>query len=179
MLKRGAERRKRDFRCLSAARKGEKEIFGVKAWRRKAKIGKEHASERFRNTKWRFFMLLHTAERQKRSFSRFCTLQKGKKEVFHASAHCRKTKKKFFMLLHIAERPKRSFSCFWTFQKGQNEDFHASEHFRKTKMKFFTLLNVSERLKKEELPLAHNFLLRYSVKRREVLGKFRHLVFWA
>jgi len=53
-------------------------------------------------------MLLHTAERPKRSFSRFCTLQKGQKEVFHASAHCRKTKKKFFMLLHTAERPKRN-----------------------------------------------------------------------
>ena len=35
-------------------------------------------------------------------------------------------------------------------------------------MEFFTLLNVSERLKKEELPLAHNFLLRYNVKRREI-----------
>ena len=98
-------------------------------------------------------------------------------EVFHASAHCRKTKKKFFMLLHTAERQKRSFSCFWTFQKDQNEVFHASERFRKAKMKFFTLLNVSERLKKEQWPLAHNFLLRYSVKKREVLGKFRHLVF--
>ena len=81
------------------------------------------------------------------------------------------------MLLHTAERQKRDFSCFCTLQKGQNEVFHASEHFRKTKMKFFMLLNVSERLKKEELPLAHNFLLRYSMKRREVLGKFRHLVF--
>ena len=84
---------------------------------------------------------------------------------------------KFFTLLHTAERQKRDFSRFCTLQKGQKEVFHASEHFRKTKMKFFTLLNVSERLKKEELPLAHNFLLRYSVKRREVSGKFRHLVF--
>ena len=108
-------------------------------------------------------MLLHTAERQK--------------EVFHASAHCRKAKKRFFTLLNVSETPNGGFSCFWTFQKGQNEDFHASEHFRKAKKKFFMLLNVSERLKKEELPLAHNFLLRYSVKRREVLGKFRHLVF--
>ena len=40
-------------------------------------------------------MLLHTAERPKRSF--------------YASAHCRKAKKKFFMLLHTAERPKRRF----------------------------------------------------------------------
>ena len=41
-------------------------------------------------------MLLHTAERLKRDFSRFCTLQKGKKEVFHAAAHCRKAKKKYY-----------------------------------------------------------------------------------
>ena len=122
-------------------------------------------------------MLLHTAERQKRSFSRFCTLQKGKKEVFHASAHCRKTKKKFFMLLHIAERPKRSFSRFCTLQKDQNKVFHASEHFRNTKMKFFTLLNVSERLKKEELSLEHNFLLQYGMERREMSRNFRHIAF--
>ena len=44
-------------------------------------------------------------------------------------------------------------------------------------MKFFMLLNVSERLKKEELPLAHNFLLRYSVKRREVLASLGILFF--
>ena len=81
------------------------------------------------------------------------------------------------MLLHTAERQKRDFSCFCTLQKGKNGVFHASERFRKTEMKFFMLLNVSERLKTEELPLAHNFLLRYSVKRREVSGKFRHLVF--
>jgi len=53
-------------------------------------------------------MLLHTAERQKRRFSCFCTLQKGQKEVFHASAHCRKAKKEFFKLLHTAERQKRN-----------------------------------------------------------------------
>ena len=81
------------------------------------------------------------------------------------------------MLLHTAERQKRSFSRFCTLQKGQNEDFHASEHFRKTKWRFFILLNVSERLKKEELPLAHNFLLRYSVKRREVLASLGILFF--
>ena len=51
MLKRGAERRKRDFSCLSAARKGEKEFLGAKAWRGKIKIEKNHASERLRNTK--------------------------------------------------------------------------------------------------------------------------------
>ena len=54
-------------------------------------------------------MFLNVSERPKRSFSRFCTLQKDQKEVFHAPARCRKTKKKFFMLLHTAERPKRSF----------------------------------------------------------------------
>ena len=106
MLKRGAERQKRDFKCLSAARKDKKENFGVKAWRGKTKIGKEHASEHFRKAKMKFFMLLHTAERQKRSFSRFCSFQKGQNEVFHASAHCRKAKMKFFMLLNISERPK-------------------------------------------------------------------------
>ncbi|ERJ99649.1 hypothetical protein HMPREF9145_0820 [Segatella salivae F0493] len=63
-------------------------------------------------------MLLHTAERLKRGFSCYCTLQKDKKEIFHASAHCRKAKKKFFMLLHTAERPKRDISCFCTLQKG-------------------------------------------------------------
>ena len=79
-------------------------------------------------------MLLHTAERPKRSFSRFCTLQKDQKEVFHASAHCRKAKMKFSALLHTAERPKRSFSRFCTLQKGQKE--------------FFTLLHTAERLKR-------------------------------
>ena len=79
-------------------------------------------------------MLLHTAEKLKRSFSRFCTLQKGQNEVFHASAHCRKAKKKFFMLLHAAERPKRSFLCFCTLQKDQKE--------------FFMLLHTAERQKR-------------------------------
>ena len=122
-------------------------------------------------------MLLNISERPNGSFSCFCTLQKDKKEDFHASEHFRNTKWRFFMLLHTAERQKRDFSCFCTLQKDQNEVFHASERFRNTKWRFFTLLNVSERLKKEELPLAPNFLLRYSVKRRKVLGKFRHLVF--
>ena len=82
---------------------------------------KNHASAHCKKTKNDFFMLLHAAERQKRSFSRFCTLQKGKKLIFHASARCRKTKKKFFMLLHAAERLKRSFSRFCTLQKGKKE----------------------------------------------------------
>ena len=80
-------------------------------------------------------MLLHAAERLKRSFSRFCTLQKDQKEVFHASAHCRKAKKKFFTLLHTAERLKRSFSRFCTLQKDQKE--------------FFMLLHTAERPKRE------------------------------
>ena len=79
-------------------------------------------------------MLLHTAERPKRRFSRFCTLQKGQKEVFYASAHCRKSKKRFFMLLHTAERLKRSFSRFCTLQKDQKE--------------FFMLLHIAERPKR-------------------------------
>jgi len=64
-------------------------------------------------------MLLHTAERPKRSFSCFYTLQKGQKEVFYASAHCRKAKKEFFILLHTAERPKVDFSRFCTLQKDK------------------------------------------------------------
>ena len=79
-------------------------------------------------------MLLHTAERPKRSFSRFCTLQKSQKEVFQAAAHCRKTKKKFFTLLHTAERLKRSFSRFCTLQKDKKE--------------FFMLLHTAERQKR-------------------------------
>ena len=98
---------------------------------------KNHASAHCRKAKKKFFMLLHTAERPKRSFSCFCTLQKGQKEVFHASAHCRKAKMKFFMLLHTAERPKRIFSCFCTLQKGQKEVFYASAHCRKTKKKYY------------------------------------------
>ena len=95
----------------------------------------------------KFFVLLHTAERPKRSFSCFCTLRRGQKEDFHASAHCRKTKKKFFILLHTAERLKRSFSCFCTLQKGQKEVFHASARCRKTKKRFFMLLHTAERPK--------------------------------
>ena len=94
-------------------------------------------------------MLLHTAERLKRSFLCFCTLQKGQKEVFHASAHCRKVKKKFFTLLHTAERLKRSFSRCCTLQKGQKEVFHAAAHCRKAKKKFFMLLHTAERQKKK------------------------------
>lgn len=42
------------FRCLSVTRKGEKEIFGVSAWRGKIKREKNRASERLRNTKEEF-----------------------------------------------------------------------------------------------------------------------------
>ena len=44
-------------------------------------------------------------------------------------------------------------------------------------MKIFMLLNVSERFKKGELPLAHNFLLQYSMKRRDVLASLGILFF--
>ena len=70
MLKRGAERRKRDFRCLSVAQKGEKEILGVKAWRGKAKK--------------RFLVLKRGAERQKRDFWCLSAARKDKKEIFGA-----------------------------------------------------------------------------------------------
>ena len=43
-----------------------------------------------------FLTLLHTTETPNETFSRFCTRQKGQKEVFHASAHCRKAKKKYY-----------------------------------------------------------------------------------
>ena len=41
-----------------------------------------HASAHCRKAKKNFFMLLHASERPKRSFSRFCILQKGQKEDF-------------------------------------------------------------------------------------------------
>ena len=44
-------------------------------------------------------MLLHTAERQKRDFSRFCTLQKDKKEIFSPKAS-RGSMKFWFQLLY-------------------------------------------------------------------------------
>ena len=107
---------------------------------------KNHASAHCKKTKNDFFTLLHAAERPKRRFSRFCTLQKGQKEVFHVSAHCRKTKKEFFTLLHTAERLKRSFSCFCTLQKSQKEVFHASAHCRKTKKKYYSTESIKIQL---------------------------------
>ena len=59
-------------------------------------------------------MLLHTAERLKRSFSCFCTLQKGQKEIFHASAHCRKAKKRFLALKRRAEAWNSGFNFYMT-----------------------------------------------------------------
>ena len=91
-------------------------------------------------------MLLHIAERAKRSFACFCTLQKDQKEDFHASAHCRKAKKEFFVLLHTAERPKRSFSSFCTLQNGQKEVFYASAHCRKTKKKYYKTESIKIQL---------------------------------
>ena len=70
MLKRGAKRQKRDFWYLSAARKGEKEIFGVKARRGK--------------TKKRFLVFKRGAERRKRDFRCLSAAQKGEKEIFGA-----------------------------------------------------------------------------------------------
>ena len=107
---------------------------------------KNHASAHCKKTKNDFFMLLHAAERQKRDFSCFCTLQKDQKEVFRASTRCRKAKKKFFMLLHTAERPKRSFSYFCTLQKGQKLIFHASAHCRKTKNKYYSTESIKIQL---------------------------------
>jgi len=70
VLKRGAERRKRDFRCLSASRKGEKENFSVKAWRGKVKK--------------KILVLKRGAERQKRVFRCLSAARKGEKEIFGA-----------------------------------------------------------------------------------------------
>ena len=56
MLKRGAESRKRDFRCLSVARKAEKEILVLK----------------------------RGAERPKRDFWCLSVARKGEKEIFGA-----------------------------------------------------------------------------------------------
>ena len=72
--------------------------------------GDFHASERFRNTKWNFFALLHTTETPNETFSCFCTRQKHQMKLFHASAHDRNTKWNFFMLLHMTETPNGNFS---------------------------------------------------------------------
>ena len=113
-----------------------------------------HASAHDRNTKWNFFVLLHTTETPNETFSRFCTRQKGQKEFFHASARVRKAKKKFFTLLHTAERPKRRFPLsakvisrmVWHFRarrKSFPERFGISalgeSHFRDNLLKIVTI----------------------------------------
>ena len=105
------------FLCFWTFQKEQMEIF--------------HASERFRNTKWNFFvllhttetpnetffMLLHTSETPKETFSCFCTWQKHQMKLFRASAHDRNTKWNFFMLLHMTETPNGNFSWVWATQK--------------------------------------------------------------
>ena len=78
MLPRGAERPKREFRCYSVARKGQKEIFHASAWRGK--------------TKKRIFVLLRGAERPKRDFRCYSAARKGQKEVLGVTARRGKTK---------------------------------------------------------------------------------------
>ena len=137
------------FLCFWTFQKEQMEIF--------------HASERFRNTKWNFFMLLHTtetpnetffmllhtSETPNETFSRFCTRQKHQMKLFRASAHVRNTKWNFFALLHTTETPNETFSRFCTRQKHQMELFHASAHDRNTKWKFFVILSDSERINGE------------------------------
>ena len=130
------------------------------------------ASAHDRNTKWNFFMLLHTSETPNETFSRFCTRQKHQMKLFHASArdrntkwnfscfctrqkhqmklfhasaHDRNTKWKFFVLLHTTETPNETFSCFCTWQKHQMEIFRDSERLRKSKWRIFVLLHASEK----------------------------------
>ena len=118
-----------------------------------------YASERFRKSKWRFFMLLNVSETPNETFSRFCsrqkhqmklfscfcTRQKHQMKLFHASAHDRNTKWNFFALLHTTETPNETFSCFCTWQKHQMELFRASERLRKSKWRIFVLLHASEK----------------------------------
>ena len=80
MLQRGAERRKRDFRCLSVAQKGENR--------------KNHASERFRKGKWSFFMLLNVSEKVKIENKCFCRRHKREKEKIIASVNDISAKKR-------------------------------------------------------------------------------------
>jgi len=98
-----------------------------------------------------FCLFLHDAERPKREKLRFCTMQKGQKEVFHASAHCRKAKKRKNTLLHGAERPKREKTRFCTARKGQKEEKHASARRRKVKKRKNTFLSDSERAKRGKI----------------------------
>ena len=76
-----------------------------------------YASERFRKSKWRFFMLLNVSETPNETFSRFCSRQKHQMKLF---------------------------SCFCTRQKHQMKLFHASARDRNTKWNFFMLLHMTE-----------------------------------
>ena len=59
-------------------------------------------------------MLLHTAERPKRSFSCFCTLRRGQKEDFHATYNMCNTKKRFLALKRHAEAWNSGFNFYMT-----------------------------------------------------------------
>ena len=97
-----------------------------------------------------FCLFLHDAERSKRGKTRFCTMQKGKKEQKHASARRRKAKKRKNTLLHDAESSKRAKTRFCTMQKGQKEQKHASARCRKAKKRKNTHLHDAERPKREK-----------------------------
>ena len=114
------------FSRFCSRQKHQMKLFSCFCTRQKHQMKLFHASARDRNTKWNFFVFLHTTEtpnetfsrfctRQKHqmeTFSRFCTRQKHQMEIFHASAHDRNTKWKFFMLLHMTETPNGNFSRF-------------------------------------------------------------------
>ncbi len=119
------------FLCFWTFQKEQMEIF--------------HASAHVRNTKWNFFVLLHTTETPNETFSCFCTRQKHQMKLFRASAHDRNTKWNFFTLLHTTETPNGTFSCFCTWQKHQMEIFRASERLRKSKWRIFVFLHASEK----------------------------------
>ncbi len=59
-------------------------------------------------------MLLHTAERQKRDFSRFCTLQKGQMEKKCAFVNDISMKKRFLALKRRAEAWNSGFNFYMT-----------------------------------------------------------------
>ena len=82
-------------------------------------------------------MLLHTAERPKRSFSCFCTLQKGQKEVFHAAAHCRKAKKK------ISALGESRFPSGWAFPRLAKVISRRVWHFRARRKSFPEQFGIS------------------------------------
>ena len=95
MLPRDAERPKRGFSCFRVARKDQKEIFHVSAWRGK--------------TKKRFFMLLRGAERPKREFSCFRAARKGQKENFRCYSAARKDQKEILGVTAWRGKAKKRF----------------------------------------------------------------------